>query len=71
MQGPLGLYRGFGAQWARFGPYVRRIDTLSNSPFHSISCETEMPLACCVLAQAIVQFLVWEKLRYLAGMETL
>jgi len=24
-----------------------------------------------VLAQAIVQFLVWEKLRYLAGMETL
>ena len=45
VQGPLGLYRGFGAQWARFGPYVRRIDTLSNSPFHSISCETEMPLA--------------------------
>jgi len=45
VQGPLGLYRGFGAQWARFGPYVRRVDTLSNSPFHSISCETEMPLA--------------------------
>jgi hypothetical protein len=21
-QGPLGLYRGFGAQWARFGPYA-------------------------------------------------
>ena len=40
-QGPLGLYRGFGAQWARFGPY------------------------------AIVQFLVWERLRLLCGMKVL
>lgn len=40
-QGPLGLYRGFGAQWARFGPY------------------------------AIVQFLVWERLRLMCGMEVL
>ena len=21
-RGPLGLFRGFGAQWARFGPYA-------------------------------------------------
>ena len=40
-QGPFGVYRGFGAQWARFGPY------------------------------AIVQFLVWERLRVLAGMKNI
>jgi solute carrier family 25 protein 14/30 len=22
LKGPLGLYAGFGAQWARFGPYA-------------------------------------------------
>ena len=37
-RGPLGLFRGFAAQWLRFGPY------------------------------AVVQFTVWEQLRYLCGL---
>ena len=38
-QGPAGLFRGFAAQWLRFGPY------------------------------AVVQFVVWERLRVMCGMK--
>ena len=38
-QGPAGLFRGFAAQWLRFGPY------------------------------AVVQFIVWERLRVMCGMK--